>query len=92
MMGTEFLNLWWVWMALALILVAAEIFLPGFIFLGFAAGAAIIAVLVAVTAIPLKFLFAAFAVFSLLAWITMRRLFKRKGEAPKSFERDINDN
>ena len=35
----DFLGVWWVWMALALLLGLAEVLLPGFIFLGFAVGA-----------------------------------------------------
>ena len=45
MMADPFWLTWWIWMAAALALGILEIVLPGFIFLGFAIGAAITGIL-----------------------------------------------
>ena len=69
---------WWVWGLAAIILFALEVMVAGFVFLGFAVGAAIVALLL-------------FAVISLLAWFAMRQVFGiRKGQV-KVWDKDIND-
>ncbi|MYM55755.1 NfeD family protein [Thalassovita mangrovi] len=86
------LEIWWVWLAAALVLAVAEIFAPGFIFLGFAVGAALTALVVAVSSLTYPVLCAIFAILSLVAWLVMRRLFKLPNEKRKVFDTDINDN
>ncbi len=86
--------LWWVWMAAALGLAIVEVVVPGFIFLGFAAGAAIVALgllsgLVGTGSLPLLLLI--FAGLSLVAWLVLRRVFARPEGQVKIIERDIND-
>ena len=85
---------WWVWMTAAMALGVLEMLIPGFILLGFAIGAAIVSLLLAiglVYGINVSGLFALFAVMSLAAWIGLRRIFKRPNDAPKTFDYDIND-
>ncbi len=89
---------WWVWLSGAVVLGILEVIVPGYIFLGFAIGAAITGLLFlaggplaawlagswAVTALV-------FAVLSLVAWIALRSaLGVRKGQI-KTFDRDINE-
>ena len=91
-------SLWWVWLALAVALGIFEILAPGFILLGFAIGAAVVGVLLAVGG-PLgaslggsfTLTLAVFAVFSLIGWIGLRRTMGvRKGQV-KTWDRDINE-
>lgn len=91
-------TLWWVWMALALGLGILEVLAPGFILLGFAIGAAFVGALLAIGG-PLGGTLAGsftmtlvlFAVFSLLAWLLLRRTMGvRKGQV-KHWDRDINE-
>ncbi|CUH66692.1 hypothetical protein TG4357_02580 [Thalassovita gelatinovora] len=89
---TGILEIWWVWLALALVLAVAEIFAPGFIFLGFAVGAALTALVVAFSTFGFPVLCALFAILSLVSWLVMRRLFKLPNEKRKVFDTDINDN
>lgn len=84
--------LWWVWMAGAVALGILEIFAPGFVFLGFAVGAALTGILLAVGLNPsLPWLLLIFAVVSLVSWLGLRRgLGIRKGQV-KIWDRDINE-
>ncbi len=91
-------GLWWVWLAGAVVLAILETLLPGYVFLGFAAGAAVTGLLLLVGG-PLALwltgsvaaLLLVFAVLSLLAWVLLRRLFRLKTGSVKTFDRDIND-
>lgn len=86
-------GLWWVWIAGAIVLLVLEIFAPGFLFLGFAAGAALMGVLVAVlgTALSVPVTLVLFAVLSLGAWLAIRKLSgERKGQV-KVWDTDINE-
>jgi membrane protein implicated in regulation of membrane protease activity len=87
---------WWAWGALAAGLAALEVVLPGYIFLGFAAGAAVTALLLLVGgpawlvgSLPLLLLL--FAVLSAVAWVGMRRVFGLREGQVKIIERDINE-
>ncbi|MEL6642294.1 MAG: hypothetical protein AAFQ79_00050 [Pseudomonadota bacterium] len=90
--------LWWVWMVAALALAFLEVLVPGYIFLGFALGAAATGLTVAVGgpvslwlsgSLPAALLF--FAICSLIAWIALRKIVGvRKGQV-KIWDRDIND-
>ena len=89
---------WWAWLALGAVLATLEIFAPGFVLLGFAAGASVIALLVAITgpegplvsSLPLTVLI--FAILSLIATLGFRKAFRTSAGEVKTFERDINQN
>jgi len=85
-------SLWWVWGVIALGLAIIEILLPGFVFLGFAIGAAAVAVIL-LTPLSLTFpvLLLVFAVLSLAAWLILRRVFALPKGQVKTFDTDIND-
>jgi len=85
-------DIWWVWIAAALGLAILEVLAPGFIFLGFALGAAVVGILLGVgIGASLPWLLVVFAVVSLISWIVMRRAFGiRKGQV-KVWDRDINE-
>lgn len=91
-------GLWWVWAGAALLLAILEIFIPGYIFLGFAAGAALTGLLILVGgplagamagSVPLTLLI--FALLSLVSWWLMRRVFGVRDGQVKLFEHDINE-
>lgn len=85
-------EIWWVWVAAALVLAILELFAPGFIFVGFAIGAALVGVILALgvtLSLPVALLI--FAVMSVAVWIGLRAVFGvRKGQV-KTFDRDINE-
>ena len=84
-------SLWWIWAAAALILGMVEIILPGFVFLGFAIGAAIVAVLLLIGIAPgLTMLLVIFAALSLLAWIVLRRIFRLPHGQVRIVREDVN--
>ncbi len=89
----EFYATWWVWASAALGLAVLEVLLPGFLFLGFAIGAGVLALLLlglgAFATLPALLLI--FAVLSLVAWLGLRRMFTLPGTQVKTFDRDIND-
>jgi len=74
---------WWAWLGAALALAILETLVPGFIFLGIAAGAATTAVIAAPAAI--------FALLSLISWAVMRKLFKARNDQARFFDEDINN-
>ncbi|WP_171098743.1 MULTISPECIES: NfeD family protein [unclassified Ruegeria] len=84
---------WWLWLAGALVLAIAEVILPGFIFLGFAIGAALTGLLLWITGMTpvLPVLLLIFAVLSLAAWLGLRRMFALPHGQVKTFNHDIND-
>ncbi|MBN8187822.1 hypothetical protein JF540_14090 [Salipiger thiooxidans] len=84
--------LWWAWMAAAVLLLVLEMLAPGFIFLGFAVGAAAVGFwLLAGYTVGWPWLLLVFAVVSLVAWIVLRQLVGvRKGQV-KLWDRDINE-
>jgi len=86
-------DIWWVWISAALGLAILEVLAPGFIFLGFAFGAAVVGVLIALgMSISLPWLLVIAASVALLSWVVMRRFFGiRKGQV-KHFDTDINEN
>lgn len=92
MADMSLLSLWWVWLAAALALAILEVLAPGFIFLGFAIGAAAMGVLLLTSFNPgLPALLAIFAILSLIAWGVLRKLFSRPDSAARKFNHDIND-
>jgi membrane protein implicated in regulation of membrane protease activity len=86
-------GIWWVWLSVALALALVEIVLPGFIFLGFAIGAAALAVIVAVIGMPFgaPVAVALFAGLSLIAWIALRVIFRNQRSGARIIRHDIND-
>ncbi|APG47455.1 NfeD family protein [Phaeobacter porticola] len=91
---TALLSVWWVWIALAIGLGIVEILAPGFIFLGFALGGVVVALLLAIMpagSITLPVLLLIYATLSLIAWLVLRHFFKGPKGQVKHFDRDIND-
>ena len=90
---TAYVTLWWVWICVALAVGILEVLAPGFIFLGFAIGALIMAGVV--TLFPITnapAILALFAILSLIAWIALKAVFKRQSSGARIVTRDINDN
>ncbi|MEM9344623.1 MAG: hypothetical protein AAGA87_16400 [Pseudomonadota bacterium] len=91
-------SVWWVWILGAIVLGIVEVFVPAFIFLGFAIGAAITGLLMLVGgplatlmvgSMPVTLLI--FAVLSLVSWLALRKVMGvRKGQS-KVFTTDINE-
>ncbi|KJS45366.1 hypothetical protein [Roseovarius sp. BRH_c41] len=91
MAGLAIWGLWWVWLAAALCLAILEVLVPGFIFLGFAIGAAVTALLVLLPLqLGLTALLAVFAGLSLVTWVILRRLFKSTDDQTRVIHDDIN--
>ena len=91
MMQTALFHLWWVWLAAALGLAIFEIVVPGFIFLGFAAGAALTALVVLLPLdLGLAALLAVFAILSLVSWLVLRRLLRPPDDQTRVIREDIN--
>ena len=88
---------WWVWAVFGLALGILEIIVPAAIFLGFAIGAGVIAVLLAIGGTAavggtIGWMLVIFATSSLIAWLILRYVFRlRVGQQVKTFEGDIND-
>jgi membrane protein implicated in regulation of membrane protease activity len=92
-------TLWWVWMVGALALAFLEVLISGWIFLGFAVGAAVTGLLFAVggpigglLSGSLPFTLVVFAVLSLIAWIVLRRAVGVREGQVKVWDKDINEN
>lgn len=83
---------WWHWVVAGLALAGLEALVPGYIFLGFSAGAVATGLLIAgfgqFAGLPVLLLI--FAIVSLAAWLVLRWRF-RVGAGPKIWRRDIND-
>jgi membrane protein implicated in regulation of membrane protease activity len=72
-MKTFFQNLeWWHWMVLAVLLAAAETFMPGAVAIWFAASAAFIGLLLIVLPIPWQWQLIGFAVLGIVAMLVYR--------------------
>ena len=83
----------WVWFSAALVLATAEVLVPGYVFLGFALGALALGLVLTVIQLGgLAVTLVVFAVFSLIAYLVMRRVFGLKTGSVKIWDRDINDN
>lgn len=89
---------WWVWSVAGLFLGIVEVALPGYIFLGFAVGAELVALALLVsgmlgmgtaTIAPLLLLF---SIGSLVGWYILRKIFGVHQTPVKIWEKDINDN
>lgn len=90
---TALLTTWWVWLASALVLAILEVLAPGFVFLGFAIGAALIGLMLlgpaALFSVPMLLLI--FAGLSLVSWLVLKRFFALPKGQVKTFNHDIND-
>ena len=86
-------SIWWLWAAAALLLAIIEVLAPGFVFLGFAIGAAAVSLILLNTGlyIDLPMLLLIFAALSLVSWLVLRRIFARPQGQVKTFDHDIND-
>ncbi len=84
---------WWVWMSGALILATLEVLIPGYIFLGFALGAAMMGLLIlfGVSATGLALTLVIFSVLSLISYLVMRKVFGLRSGQVKIWDTDIND-
>ncbi len=84
---------WWVWMSGALILATLEVLVPGYIFLGFACGAAMVGLLIlfGISASGLALTLVIFAVLSLISYLVMRKVFGLRTGQVKIWETDVND-
>lgn len=86
-------TLWWVWGLGAVALLVLEVFAPGFLFLGFGAGSAVVAALLGLGLglDNLAILALIFAVVSMAAWFAMRSIFGVRQGQVKVWDKDIND-
>ena len=85
---------WWLWIAAAVVFAILETLAPVFIFLGFAAGAAVVGILLAFGVTfggSLAWMLVIFAAVSLIATILLRLLLGTRQGENKTFIRDIND-
>ncbi|MEL6914932.1 MAG: hypothetical protein AAFP13_10555 [Pseudomonadota bacterium] len=93
----NFAFLWWVWAVFGLVLAILEIVVPAAVFLGFALGAGVVALLLAIGGASavggtVGWMLVIFAGTSLAAWLVLRYVFRlRIGQQVKTFETDIND-
>ena len=90
---TALMTTWWVWLAVALGLAILEVLAPGFVFLGFAIGAALVGLMLLgpATMLSPQMLLLVFAALSLVAWLVLKRLFALPKGQVKTFDHDIND-
>lgn len=85
-------EIWWVWIAAALVLAIFEMFTAGFVFVGFALGAAVVGVLLALgVSIALAWALVVFAIVSVAAWVILRAAFGVRRGQRQTFHRDINE-
>ncbi|MFK7754330.1 MAG: NfeD family protein [Sedimentitalea sp.] len=86
-------NLWWAWLAAAIVFGIIEILAPSYLFLGFALGALAVSMLLLNTglAVSAPLLLLGFAALSLAAWLILRYLFQSPQGQVKHFTKDIND-
>jgi membrane protein implicated in regulation of membrane protease activity len=85
-------SVWWVWIAGGFALGVLEVLLPGFIFLGFAIGAVLTGLLLALGfSIGLPPLLLIFALLSLAAWLGLRAKFGSNKGQVKLWHTDINE-
>lgn len=92
------LDTWWIWMTFAILVGILEIFISGYIFLGFAFGAAVTGILLLVGGPIAAWLSGSvattllvFAFLSLIGWVLMRKLVGVRDGQIKVFDRDINE-
>lgn len=83
---------WWIWVAAGIVLGILEVLVPGFIFLGFAVGAGVIGLLLALgIALSVPQLLVTFGLVSLAAWLVLRRVLGLRQGQVKRVHHDINE-
>ncbi|WP_149141561.1 NfeD family protein [Gemmobacter caeruleus] len=84
---------WWMWIVAGMALGGLELFMPGYVFLGFAIGAVLVGGLLWTGWVTLSLAaqLALFAVLSLLAWAVLRAVLRYERGEVKRWTRDIND-
>lgn len=87
------LSVWWVWVVLGVALAVLEVMIPGFIFLGFAIGAGVTGILVAlgVFAGNVALTVLVFAVLSVASFLALRRVVGVTKSQKKVWTKDINE-
>jgi inner membrane protein len=89
----ELLSTWWVWIVLGAGLAVLEVLVPGFIFLGFAVAAVIMAVIVGLgVKLGASVAILVFAILAVLAWLGLRAKFGTSEKDVKVWRDDINKN
>lgn len=85
---------WWIWICFGIGLAILEILVPGYIFLGFAIGAAITGALMlfGLSGLSFQATLVVFAALSLGAYLALRQFLKGSHSNAKIIDRDINDN
>ena len=83
----------WVWVVAGIGLAVLEVLAPGYVFLGFAIGAISVGLLLwlGVLGAGWPALALVFAVVSLVAWWSLRRIFGLKTGQVRIWDKDIND-
>jgi len=86
-------QLGWIWIVAGVALAVLEVLAPGYVFLGFAVGAAVVGVLLWLGLMGggLPMLLLVFALVSLAAWWGMRRVFGIRRGQIKIWDKDINE-
>jgi membrane protein implicated in regulation of membrane protease activity len=84
---------WWIWIVGGIILGLLELIAPAFVLLGFAIGAIITGVLLAIGILGSSFpaIILVFALCSLAAWLLLRKIFGMRQGQVKIWDKDIND-
>ena len=83
---------WWIWVAAGIGLGILEVLVPGFLFLGFAIGAGVIGLLLALgVALSMPQLLVTFGVVSLVSWLVLRRVVGLRQGQVKRVHHDINE-
>ncbi len=92
------LDMWWVWIAAGIVLAILEVVVPGFIFLGFAIGAVVVGLLLLIggglagwLVSSVSILLLMFALFSVVAWLVLRKLVGVRHGQTRIIEHDINE-
>ena len=89
---------WWVWIAAGLLLGIVEVIAPAFVFAGFAVGAVLTGIYMGLGLPGAAWMMASpfnalvvFAVLSLIAWLTMRRVVGIRQGQVKTIDHDVNE-
>lgn len=85
---------WWVWIAAGLVMAMLEVLVSGYVLMGFACGAVLTGLLIALGALggsvgPLVLVF---ALASLMCWWVLTRIFGLPQDEKKIIHHDINEN